>query len=75
MNHCGVMPFGYSLEKFWAFGAVKSEVRVAPILLSGLMVVSSWPSSEGRERKAVAKITGTTPAAINLIGRIDLMPP
>jgi len=48
---------------------------VAPILLSGLIVVRSCPSSEGRERKAVAKMTGTTPAAINLIGRIDLIPP
>ena len=59
----------------FADGAVNKVMRVVAKPLSGLIVCNSCPIKAGKDRKAVAKITGTTPAAINLSGRIDLMPP
>ena len=63
------------MAKLLAEGAVNKVTKVVPKVPSGLMVWISWPMRAGSERKAVAKITGTTPAAMSLSGRIDLMPP
>ena len=69
------MPFGYMAEKLEADGAVNSVMRVVPNVPSGLTVWINCPSRAGSDKKAVAKITGTTPAAISLSGKIDLIPP
>ena len=63
------------MAKLDAEGAVNNETKVAPKELSGCALWINWPTRAGSERKAVAKITGITPAAISLIGKMDLIPP
>ena len=43
---------------------------------AGLFVAfSTWPTKAGSDKNATAKMTGITPAAISLIGRMLLIPP
>ena len=63
------------VAKLLADGAEKIDTSDAPNSLPESIEVITCPTSAGSDKKAVAKITGITPAAISLIGRIDLIPP
>ena len=62
-------------DNLLAFGAVNIATSCCPKLESALLDRMTWPISAGRERKAVAKMTGMTPAEISFSGRIERISP